>query len=141
MLNIMTVQGRFTADPELKTTATGVTLVNFTLASDRSMTKTKTTDFIPCVAFGKTAEFISKYFHKGEMAVVEGQLQSRNYETQDGSKRVAYEVYIKECNFCGGKASGGSQEASKVSPAPAPTLPENDDDIDWDSIPDLPIDI
>lgn len=140
MLNIITLQGRFTADPELKTTATGVTLCNFTLASDRSMAKTKTTDFIPCVCFGKTAEFISKYFKKGEMVIIEGQLQSRNYETSDGSRRVAYEVYIKECNFCGGKASGGSQEASKVAPAPAPDLPD-DDDIDWDSIPNLPIDI
>ena len=139
MLNAVNLQGRFTKDPEQKTTAGGTVICSFQLASDRSMAKgkEKQTDFIPCVSFGKTAEFISKYFSKGEMAIISGQLQSRNYEAQDGSKRTAYEVYVRECHFCGGRASGGTQEAQKASTAPA-SLQDDYADINWDEIPDLP---
>ena len=135
MLNTVNLQGRFTKDPEQKTTAGGTVICSFQLASDRSMTKgkEKQTDFIPCVSFGKTAEFISKYFSKGEMAIISGQLQSRNYEAQDGSKRTAYEVYVKECHFCGGKPSGGNSGAQNDN-----STQDDYGEIDWDAIPDLP---
>lgn len=135
MLNTTILQGRFTRQPELKTTSGGTTICNFNLASDRGG-KDKATDFIPCVAFGKTAEFVAKYFNKGDLTVVSGQLQSRNYESSDGAKKTAYEVYVKEVQFCGGKSSGGTTEAQRASTAPANDL--TGEPIDWDEVPDLP---
>lgn len=139
MLNTTILQGRFTKDPEVKTTAGGTTICSFQLACDRSGSKEKTTDFIPCVTFGKTAEFVSKYFARGKMAVVSGQLQSRNYEAADGAKRTAYEVFVKDINFCGDKATNGSSaptQAQQAATAPANNLAE--EEIDWDKVPDLP---
>lgn len=92
--------------------------------------KEKVTDFIPCIAWSKNAEFIQKYFHKGDMIVIQGRMQSRNYETQDGQKRMAYEVSISEANFCGGRAAKPQSEN---------LTPEEDyANIDWDEVPDLP---
>lgn len=133
MLNNITLQGRFTKQPEVKTTTGGTNICNFLLASDRGG-KDKATDFIPCVAFGKTAEFIAKYFNKGDMTVICGQLQSRNYDAADGSKKTAYEVYVKDVNFCGGASNRGNTEAQRA--ATAPTV--DSDLIVDDSLPDLP---
>lgn len=136
MLNIITIQGRFVSDPEIKTMPSGVMLCQIILASERPKNKNgeSTTDFIPCIAWGKTAEFINKYFHKGDMTVVSGRLQSRNYQTQDGAKRTAYEVSISDINFCGGGRSRSSEQKEEVK-----TETQSDyDSIDWDEIPDLP---
>ena len=133
MENTVIIQGRFTKEPEVKTTAGGTVICSFQLACDRK-SKDKQTDVIPFVSFGKTAEFISRYFHKGEMAIINGQLQSRNYEAQDGSKRTAYEVYVNSCSFCGAKPSGGNSEPQRSTS----TQQEDYDAIDWDAIPDLP---
>lgn len=100
MLNKVILQGRLTAEPELKATQTGVSVCSFTLAVDRSYGD-KQADFINCVAWRNTAEFICKYFGKGKMMVACGELQVRQYTAQDGSKRYATEVIVNEVNFAG----------------------------------------
>lgn len=100
MLNKVILQGRLTAEPELKATTSGVSVCSFTLAVDRSYGD-KQTDFINCVAWRNTAEFISKYFGKGKMMIAVGELQVRQYTVNDGSKRYATEVIVNEVNFAG----------------------------------------
>lgn len=105
MLNIVVIMGRLTADPELKTTNSGNTLTSFAVAVERSFAKggNRETDFINVVAWRSTAEFICKYFRKGQMIAINGSLQQRNYEDRDGNKRTAYEVVAQQVSFCGGK--------------------------------------
>lgn len=102
MLNRITVMGRLTSDPELKTTTSGVSVTSFTIACDRDFkngTGEKETDFIEVVAFRNTAEFICKYFAKGKMAIVSGRLQIRNYTDRDGNKRKAAEIVCDAIYF------------------------------------------
>lgn len=91
--------GRFVETPELKQTPNGTAVCSFTLAVKRPHTK-DVTDFINFVAWRQTAEFISKYFSKGQMIVVSGYLTSRRFEDANGNKRTAYEVQIEEAEFC-----------------------------------------
>lgn len=103
MLNNCILMGRLTHTPELKTTTNGNDVVRFCLAVERSKTTAdgeKQTDFIDCVAWNKTAEFICKYFKKGEPIIAEGRLETRGYEDKQGNKRKACEVIIREVNFC-----------------------------------------
>ena len=103
MLNNFSCMGRLTHTPELKTTTNGNDVVRFCLAVARPKTTTdgeKQTDFIDCVAWNKTAEFICKYFKKGEPIIVEGRLETRGYEDKQGNKRKACEVVVREVNFC-----------------------------------------
>lgn len=97
MLNKINIMGRMTRDPELRNTTSGKPVANFTLAVDRDHNRDET-DFIDVVAWNGTAEFVSKYFHKGQMAVVSGRLQSRKYE-KDGQNRTAYEVVAESVYF------------------------------------------
>ena len=96
MLNHITIMGRLVADPELRTTPQGVTVATMRLAVDRDFKNKQTgereTDFINVVAWRQTAEFVSRFFTKGRMAVVEGRLQIRPYTDRDGNKRTAAEV-------------------------------------------------
>lgn len=105
MLNIVILMGRLTADPELKTTNSGNTVTSFAVAVERSFAKdgNRETDFINVVAWRSTAEFICKYFRKGQMIAINGSLQQRNYEDRDGNKRTAYEVVAQQVSFCVGK--------------------------------------
>lgn len=106
MLNIVALQGRLTADPELKTTPSGVNVCAFSLAVDRdykSADGEKQTDFINCVAWRGTAEFVSKYFAKGQMLTLKGQVQTRRYTDKDGNNRTAFEILAESVNFCGSK--------------------------------------
>ena len=98
MLNHITIMGRLTKDPELRRTGTGVAVTSFTLAVDRDFGD-KETDFIECVAWKNTAEFVSKYFSKGRMAVVSGRLQIRNWTDKEGNKRKAAEVVADNVYF------------------------------------------
>ena len=85
--------GRLTGDPELKTTQSGVSVTSFSVAVDRafrSKDQERQTDFINCVAWRQTAEFISRYFHKGQRIALQGSLQSRKYTANDGTKRIDY---------------------------------------------------
>ena len=111
MLNCVVLMGRLTADPELRTTSSGLSVTSFSVAVDRSYAKRgeeKTTDFINVTAWRSTAEFITKYFHKGSMIAVQGSLQTRNYEDKNGNKRTAYDVVADQVSFCGSKAESGT---------------------------------
>ena len=113
MLNHITIMGRLTRDPELRRTASGVAVTNFSLAVDRdfgSKDGEKETDFIDCVAWRQTGEFVSKYFAKGRTAVVSGSLQIRSWTDKDGSKRRTAEVVADNVYFADSK----KEEAPKV---------------------------
>ena len=103
MLNKIFLQGRLVADPELRQTPSGVSVATFRIAVDRDFknkeTGEKDTDFVTVVAWRATAEFVSRYFTKGRMAVVEGRLQMRNYTDRDGNKRTAAEVVADNIYF------------------------------------------
>lgn len=102
MLNHIVIMGRLTAAPELRYTQQDTPVASFTLAVDRDFQSggsEKQTDFIPCVAWRKTAEFVSKYFTKGSMAVVSGRLQLRDWTDKDGNKRRTAEVVAESVYF------------------------------------------
>ena len=103
MLNKVILLGRLTKTPELKTTPSQKTVTTFTLAVDRKYQK-DTTDFINCVAWEKTAEFISRYFNKGSLIAVDGELQTRTYTTSEGQNRTVTEVRVDNAYFTGEKA-------------------------------------
>ena len=118
MLNKIMIMGRFTKDAELRATVSGKNVASFTLAVDRDFkgpNGEKETDFINCVAWQGTAEFISKYFKKGSMAVIEGRLQIRPWETTEGEKRTAAEVVVNNIYF------GESKKDTASNTATAPT--------------------
>ena len=108
MLNKVVIMGRFTKDPELRRTGSGTAVTSFSLACDRdfkSQSGDKETDFIEVVAWKNTAEFVSKYFSKGRMAVVEGRLQIRDWTDKDGGKRRSAEVVADNVYFADSKRS------------------------------------
>ena len=108
MLNKVVIMGRFTKDPELRRTGSGAAVTSFSLACDRdfkSQSGDKETDFIEVVAWKNTAEFVSKYFSKGRMAVVEGRLQIRDWTDKAGSKRTTAEVVADNVYFADSKRS------------------------------------
>lgn len=108
MLNHITLMGRLTRDPELRRTGSGVAVANFTIAVDRdySGSEEKETDFIECVAWRQTGEFVSKYFTKGRMIVVSGRLQVRKWKTKEGENRYTTEVVADNCYFGDSKRDG-----------------------------------
>jgi single-strand DNA-binding protein len=122
MINNVVLMGRLTAAPELKTTQSGTNVTSFTLAVERRYTQNgeKKADFIDCVAWRGTAEFITKYFSKGDLIAVTGEIQTRNYEDKNGNKRTAVEVVINESSFCGGKNNNSSS-----APEAAPIADDN----------------
>ena len=122
MLNKIFIMGRLTRDPELRRTQSGTAVTSFSLAVDRdfkSQGGDKETDFIDIVAWRNTAEFVSKYFTKGRMAVVEGRLQIRDWTDRDGGKRRSAEVIAENVYFGDSKREGGSDYSS----APAYSAP------------------
>ena len=123
MLNSVTLMGRLVADPELKTTQNGTSVVSFRLAVERNYApqgQERQADFLPCVAWRQTAEFIGKYFTKGRMIAVEGSLQSRNYEDKNGQKRTAYEVIVDQAYFADSRPAAPAQETPPAAPPAAP---------------------
>ena len=114
MLNHITIMGRLTRDPELRRTGSGIAVASFSVAVDRDFGKNengeKETDFIDCVAWRQTGEFVSKYFTKGSMIVVSGRLQVRSWTDKDGNKRRTAEVVADNVYFGGGKreSDGGN---------------------------------
>ncbi len=118
MLNVVALLGRLTADPELRKTPNGVSITTFTLAVNRSYVKQggeRQTDFIDIVAWRTTAEFITKYFKKGQMMALQGSLQTRTYEDKQGNKRKAVEILADNVYFADSKGSGGSGQHSTYS--------------------------
>ena len=123
MLNSIVVMGRLTADPELKKTQNGISVVSFTLAVERSYKtgEERQTDFIDVTAWRSTAEFIEKYFSKGQMMVVQGSLQTRNYEDKNGNKRKAVEIVAGNVYF--GESKRSEQAAAYTPPAAGEDIP------------------
>ena len=111
MLNHITIMGRLTKDVELRRTDKGTAVASFTLAVDRDFSKENETDFIECVAWKNTAEFVSKYFSKGRMAIVSGSLQIRNWTDKDGNKRKTAEVIANNVYFGDSKRNDEPTEA------------------------------
>ena len=115
MLNHITIMGRLTRDPELRRTGSGIAVVSFTVAVDRDFSPKdggeKETDFIDCVAWRQTGEFVSKYFTKGRMAVVSGRLQIRSWTDKDGNKRRTAEIVADNVYFGDSKRDGDSGSA------------------------------
>ena len=122
MLNKIILMGRLTRDPELRRTGSGTAVTSFSLAVDRdfkSQGGEKETDFIDVVAWRNTAEFVSKFFTKGRMAVVEGRLQMRDWTDKDGNKRRSAEVVADNVYFGDSKREGGDYSAAPAYSAPA----------------------
>ena len=119
MLNVVALTGRLVEDPELKTTTNGVSVCSFRIAVDRDYApqgQERETDFINVVAWRQTAEFIAKYFRKGQMIAVQGSIQTRNYEDRNGNKRTAVEILADNISFCGSK---NEQAQGNQAPPPA----------------------
>lgn len=123
MLNKVVIMGRLARDPELRRTQTGVAVTSFRIACDRdfkSPNGEKEADWIDIVAWRNTAEFVSKYFQKGRMAIVEGRLQTRDWTDKDGNRRVAVEVVADNIYFGDSKRdnAGSSYDAASAFDAP-----------------------
>ena len=121
MLNHIIVMGRLTRDPELRRTGSGVAVASFTVAVDRDFSPKdggeRETDFIDCVAWRQTGEFVSKYFTKGRMAVVSGRLQIRSWTDKDGNKRRTAEIVADNVYFGDSKRDGETGNSFGAAPA------------------------
>lgn len=124
-MNKVILVGNLARDPELTTTPSGVSVCRFTVAVSRAYANAdgeRETDFINCVAWRNTAEFVSKYFKKGSSAGVVGNIQTRSYEGQDGNKRYVTEVSVENVEFVGRRSEGGEPtEKSKFDDEPKST--------------------
>ena len=112
MINNVILMGRLVATPELRNTQTGLAVTSFSLAVERPYAQQgeRQTDFINCVAWRKTADFITRFFQKGSMVAITGSIQTRNYEDKNGNKRTAVEVVVDQASFCGSKAETGNND-------------------------------
>ncbi len=125
MLNHITIMGRLTRDPELRRTGSGVAVTSFTVACDRDYSakdaEKRETDFIDCVAWRQTGEFVSKYFAKGNMIVVSGRLQIREWTDKEGNKRRTAEILVDNAYFGESKRDNAGGNNTGAYSAPAPT--------------------
>lgn len=134
MLNHVTVMGRLARDPELRHTQSGTAVTGFTLAVERDFKDKNSgesvTDWISCTAWKGTAEFVSRYFQKGRMAIVDGRLQTRNYQDKDGNKRTAVEVVADHVYFGDSKRDSDPLDklADDAAPVSEPSFQEMEDD-------------
>ena len=110
MLNSCTIQGRLAADPQLRQTTSGKSVCSFRIACNRNFGKDPETDWLDCVAWGQTGEFVSKYFQKGEQILLQGSIQTRQYQDKNGNNRKAVEINAERVFFCGGKHTQGNAE-------------------------------
>lgn len=125
MINNVVLMGRLVATPELRNTPNGIAVLSFTIAVERSFARAgeqRQADFIDCVAWRNTAEFISRYFQKGSMIAITGSIQTRTYDDKNGNKRKAFEIVVDQASFCGSKAETSTGGASYAPPA-APDVP------------------
>lgn len=138
-MNRVILMGRLTADPELRQTPQGTAVTRFTIAVDRRFRKEggQQADFITCVAWRQTAEFICRFFQKGRMIAVEGQLQSRSWDSQDGKRQYATEVIIDNAYFTGSRnensngtnqSTGAYQTNFSAPEAPTYSAPQSQSD-------------
>lgn len=132
MLNKIIIMGRLTRDPEMRRTASGTAVTSFTLAVDRDMKNqdgSRDTDFIDVVAWKNTAEFVTKFFSKGRMAVVSGSLQMRDWTDRDGNKRRSAEVIARDVYFGDSKQEGGARPSGKPVDAGFEEIDEDDGEL------------
>ena len=123
-INSVVLMGRITRSLELKKTQSGKSVVQFSIAVDRKYQKQgeeRITDFFNLVAWGSTAELITKWFDKGDMIAVTGEIQSRNYEDKNGNKHTAVEIFVDTVSFCGSKA----EKTQKNNASQVPLMPSN----------------
>ena len=133
-LNTVALMGRITFEPELKSTNSGTSVTRFQIAVDRNYQasgKEREADFIDCVAWGKTAEFVNSWFHKGQMIALTGEIQTRNFTDKDNNKRKSVEVVANNVSFCGSKENGTQTST-------LPDINENNVEILEDNDEDLP---
>ena len=122
MLNVVALMGRLVADPELRHTPSGVATCTFRIAVDRNFVRQgeeRKADFIDIVAWRQSAEFVCRYFRKGNLIAVNGSLRTRNYEDKNGNKRTAYEVVADNIHFAESKNSSQASGSGYAAPAPA----------------------
>ena len=120
MLNVAVLTGRLVADPELRHTTSDVAVTSFTIAVDRSYQKAgadRQADFIDIVAWRNTAEFVCKYFRKGQLIAVQGSIQTRSYQDKDGNKRKAFEIVADNVHFAETKRGENPQGESRAQAA------------------------
>lgn len=137
MINNVTIMGRIVAAPELRTTASGTSVTTFDVAIDRRFNKQgeeKKTDFLTVVAWKSTAEFVCKYFSKGQMIAVQGSIQTRMFEDKNGNKRKAVEIVADNLSFCGSKQDNSTASTESTEPS-APEY-STADASDFQEIPD-----
>lgn len=125
MINKCILMGRLTKNPELRHTNNGTAVTTFNVAVDNGYGENKTTDFINCVTWNKTAEFVEKHFTKGRMIIVLGRISTRNYEGQDGRKNYVTEVVASEVKF-------GDSKKNETTDNEEFTPLEYDTDLPWD---------
>ncbi len=138
MINMVALMGRLTYEPELRKTPSDVSVLRFQVACDRSYQRAgaeRQADFIDCVAWRQTAEFISRYFHKGSMIAVEGTIQTSNYTDKNGNNRKQTEVLANNVSFCGSKSESGNVASTGGYNEPAPSY-ANADNSDFEEIVD-----
>lgn len=130
-MNVITLIGRLTYEPEIKTTTSGLSVMNFQLAVDRNYQASgqkRKADFIDCQAWRQIAEFIHRYFHKGSMIAIEGELQTANYTAKDGSNRKAVTVVANRAFFCGSNNNANNaQNDNTTAPVPSYATADNSD--------------
>lgn len=120
MLNSVCLMGRLVADPELRTTPSGVSVCSFRIAVDRNYQgkdQERKADFINIVAWRGTADFVSRYFHKGSMVVVQGSIRTESYTDKEGNKRTSFDVQADNVMFGESKSASGSGYAQSTAPA------------------------
>ncbi len=136
-MNNISLMGRLTADPELKYTANNYAVLSFTVAVPRPNTK-DTTDFIRCVAWRKTAEFVSKYFFKGKMIALTGALTSRSWKDDNNKSHYVMEVTVNNVEFCGDKAKNNNEHEHlhyQETQATLDDIPEGFETVPEDEVP------
>lgn len=118
MLNSVILMGRLTRDPDYKKTQSDISVCKFSIAVERKFQNKQTgereTDFIDCQAWRGTADFISRYFSKGSMVAIEGELQNNNWTDKDGNKRYSYIVQVNQVHFCGSKNDSAQSSTSQA---------------------------
>lgn len=129
-MNLIIIKGRLVRDPELRTTPNGKSVCSITVAVDRRFSEGS--DFIDCVAWGKTADTIQKYFAKGREILVQGRMESREWNDKQGNKRRSWELQVDHFEFCGPKSAGEklSKASESLPPVTGNGFEEFDDDDD-----------
>ncbi|MCL1867073.1 MAG: single-stranded DNA-binding protein [Oscillospiraceae bacterium] len=124
MINRITIMGRITKDLELKTTPNGISVVSFSIATDRKYKEKGTdkpvSDFFEIVAWRKTAEFICKYFGKGQLIAIDGELQTRSYADKNNVNHKVVEIVVNEAHFCGNKKNDNNNTPNGNQGVPNP---------------------